>query len=252
MSELSLTRFKCCTKCNIFKPASFEFFYRLKSGKYGFHPKCKTCSNLDNKAYRKQSPPAEKRKQYIRKLAWMKRNPDKVKAQQKAWREANSDKVKAIRRKQYIQNKERENDQCKQYYWSNREQRIADMAVYREANREYFRRWRLDNREKRRQEKQTRLARKAGASGSHTQTEVWQMLEDQCHVCCYCEVPLFGNFHVEHMIPLSRGGSDDWSNLGISCGPCNTSKGSKTATEFINLKLFGYIFTEDIPRACSG
>lgn len=39
--------------------------------------------------------------------------------------------------------------------------------------------------------------------------------------------------HVDHLIPLSRGGTDDLENLVWSCEPCNLGKGAKTPGEWI-------------------
>lgn len=60
------------------------------------------------------------------------------------------------------------------------------------------------------------------------------MYEDQCGVCAYCERELGGAYVVEHMIPLSRGGRDDWTNLAISCASCNSRKKTKTVEEFFS------------------
>ena len=57
------------------------------------------------------------------------------------------------------------------------------------------------------------------------------LLELHNYKCDYCNasnVPL----EVEHIIPKSRGGTNNISNLTISCVPCNQRKGSKTASEF--------------------
>lgn len=52
--------------------------------------------------------------------------------------------------------------------------------------------------------------------------------------CFYCEVQLMleGDWHVDHMHPKSRGGSNDISNLAPSCPTCNMKKGRKTVEEF--------------------
>jgi hypothetical protein len=44
---------------------------------------------------------------------------------------------------------------------------------------------------------------------------------------------LFGKYHADHMIPLSRGGLHDWTNIAIACPFYNCSKKSKTAEEFM-------------------
>lgn len=40
--------------------------------------------------------------------------------------------------------------------------------------------------------------------------------------CFYCKRPqTFNTATVEHLIPRARGGTNDYSNVTISCGPCN-------------------------------
>ena len=42
-------------------------------------------------------------------------------------------------------------------------------------------------------------------------------------------------FHVNHLTPVSRNGSDRPKNLQLLCGPCNTRKGDQTDGEFRRL-----------------
>jgi hypothetical protein len=37
--------------------------------------------------------------------------------------------------------------------------------------------------------------------------------------------------HIEHIVPLSRGGSSDETNLWLACAWCNSYKGTKTHAE---------------------
>lgn len=39
-------------------------------------------------------------------------------------------------------------------------------------------------------------------------------------------------FELDHIMPRSRGGSDDPENLVPACGPCNRSKGARTPEEW--------------------
>ena len=53
-------------------------------------------------------------------------------------------------------------------------------------------------------------------------------------ICYWCsEKVTTKNLHVDHIIPLSRGGQDTWDNICASCDKCNMSKGAKTPEEFI-------------------
>jgi len=57
------------------------------------------------------------------------------------------------------------------------------------------------------------------------------LLEKFQRACVYCGetgIPL----EVEHIIPKSRGGTNQISNLTLACNSCNTNKGSRTASEF--------------------
>lgn len=57
--------------------------------------------------------------------------------------------------------------------------------------------------------------------------------------CCFCGVPLNdvkNHAHqktLEHLTPLSRGGSNATCNLAISCRTCNAKKYTLTAEEFV-------------------
>lgn len=54
--------------------------------------------------------------------------------------------------------------------------------------------------------------------------------------CVYCFSPCEDNWHLDHIIPLVKGGTNNKSNLTISCPWCNLSKGSKTVEEFVSVK----------------
>ena len=50
------------------------------------------------------------------------------------------------------------------------------------------------------------------------------------HRCGYCLSPqkyVMGKLEIEHTIPRAHGGSDDESNLWLSCSLCNRYKGSQ-------------------------
>lgn len=52
-------------------------------------------------------------------------------------------------------------------------------------------------------------------------------------VCAICGKPIERNdFTIDHIIPLSRGGSNDLENLQIACHDCNELKGNRMDNEF--------------------
>lgn len=69
------------------------------------------------------------------------------------------------------------------------------------------------------------LARKKQAEGTFTAKDVENLLAQQKYECAYCGADLHRTgFHVDHVKPLSKGGSNWPSNLACACPSCNTSK----------------------------
>jgi 5-methylcytosine-specific restriction endonuclease McrA len=49
------------------------------------------------------------------------------------------------------------------------------------------------------------------------------------HLCLYCGHQFRdGNLTRDHVVPLSKGGRDVWSNVVTACRGCNTRKGCRT------------------------
>ena len=65
-----------------------------------------------------------------------------------------------------------------------------------------------------------------GAEGSHTFEEWLSLVKATGYVCLRClrsDVKLTQ----DHIVPLSKGGSDYIDNIQPLCGPCNSSKGDR-------------------------
>ena len=121
-------------------------------------------------------------------------------------------------------------------------QRLQDKSVYRETHRadlrekaaEYRKQswdvnklWRTSNREKIRLTAARRRARVRGNTiGLVTVRDVKSMLTKPCTYC--------GNKseHIDHVIPLARGGSHSLGNLAPACQPCNLQKNKKFVIEW--------------------
>lgn len=57
------------------------------------------------------------------------------------------------------------------------------------------------------------------------------------YTCCYCgDVFKSSELNLDHILPRSKGGKTDWTNIVTSCIPCNTRKDNKTPSE-ANMKL---------------
>lgn len=50
--------------------------------------------------------------------------------------------------------------------------------------------------------------------------------------CAYCQCDLDGEYHVEHIRPISTGGTNNIQNLCLACPPCNLTASSKVFATF--------------------
>jgi 5-methylcytosine-specific restriction endonuclease McrA len=62
-----------------------------------------------------------------------------------------------------------------------------------------------------------------------TRKNIYQHYEFKC---CYCGKKFnTKDLNLDHVLPKSRGGKTEWSNIVLSCIPCNTDKANKTPQE---------------------
>lgn len=66
--------------------------------------------------------------------------------------------------------------------------------------------------------------------------EVYELLEKQKYKCAECFDPLKKNFHLDHKMPLSRGGPNKIENIQGLCAPCNAAKHCADHLEWARIK----------------
>lgn len=169
-------------------------------------------------------------------MEWAKNNPAKVleagrkygksehgKAKKAEWlaspdaataksRYNTSDKGRACNRRCYAKNPEKRAESTAKHYVENPEMYLS-----------YSR---------------NRRARVRNAEGSHTKDDISRIRKSQKDRCAYCRVGLKKKGHVDHIQPLSSGGSNWPRNLQLLCGPCNLSKHRRHPIEFAQEKGF--------------
>ena len=80
--------------------------------------------------------------------------------------------------------------------------------------------------------KRRRRAREFNATGEYRYSEIMRLYQQQGRVCAYCQQPVIGLPDPEHVLPLSRGGRNDTSNLVAACRACNADKNDLTLSEW--------------------
>lgn len=251
---------KACCQCGDSKPATAEFFHRDKGRKDGLCARCKECacgntrqwyeSNKERRA-EYNNVNRERLNGYARQ--WNAANSKARNEYQRKWRAANRDAYNEYQRRH---NKKRDR---KEYYATYSKLRQEDPA-YRERRAEYMRAyearrkgkrdhktyrlahkeqraaiaktWRAANRERVRMYSRRRRALKAQAEGTHTAADIQAQYKRQKGCCYWCGVKVGDSYHVDHIVPLSRGGTDWPENLVVACQPCNQSKFNKLPHEW--------------------
>lgn len=243
---------KRCIKCQHELPATTEYFHRKSVYPDGLYPYCKGCRKEKSRDYYQRN--AEKIKARAR--DWAKANPDRDKANHARYAQEHSAEVVERATKWNRENPERraeirrawdrEHQAEKVAY--HRLRRSANPEIYRERGRRYRERNRehlrlLDrlrrqrNPEKYRSYVRNRRARIRFNGGTHTPADIRAQIVAQTDKrgilhCWWCGDAITDRYHVDHRIPLSRGGSNDVRNLCISHPLCNQSKCAKLPHEW--------------------
>lgn len=123
------------------------------------------------------------------------------------------------------------------YYWAHREIRLAREAARYAARPEYYRSIkrldRVNNPERYRAADSRKRAYRMAAPGHHSAADINSIRQAQRDRCAYCPKKLsLVKWHVDHIQPLSRGGTNYRNNLQILCAPCNQAKYAKDPIDF--------------------
>ncbi len=236
------------------KAQGIERFFTGKICKHGHvdfrrtsNGACLTCERVQGKTRVDANP--EKYKEYRSQWAkdnrelvngysqkWRDAHPEEAKAADKKWRDANPEKVKEKQRQYYIAHQEQEKEYTRNWILNNRERHRQNQKNWFEANREKELKRISDyakaNPEKTRAYNSKRRARKINAEGHYNSTDVQRIGNLQKWKCAWCSKPCKNDYHVDHYIPLSKGGSNWPSNLCISCPKCNNSKHASDPLDF--------------------
>lgn len=245
---------KFCWSCKKEKPFSD---FGKSSGRWDdLEPKCRQChtdyraANLEKCQKREREHSARRRKENPNKSREDSRrqyaaHPDRAleeaaRTARKKDRENNP--IHAVRRED---SRRRKNERERQRRSGNREQinarerelreiRILADPTYMDRSRKSSKRYHQANPEVIRAIRRNRKARVRNASGRHTAQDVAELFKRQKGRCAHawCRVRLKGGYHVDHIVPIAKGGSNDRRNIQLLCEPCNLKKHALDPIDF--------------------
>lgn len=219
---------RVCTICKEYK--SFDNYHKAKSRKYGYHNVCKPCKSLsDKKSHQKHR---EKRIEYMSKR--YEENKERLLKECKVYRDNNKESIAEYKKHWHVRNKESVNERSRVWREKNKEQNIESKKNWYRNNRDRV----YANISKRRSSKFFVRFSKFMRN---------DILERDNWECQSCGVKVHdrnigGNdkrylwddefkAHLDHVIPISKGGDSTPENIQVLCRTCNLSKKAKTDYE---------------------
>jgi 5-methylcytosine-specific restriction endonuclease McrA len=149
-------------------------------------------------------------------------DPEKYRECRRRYEDANPTKAAERRQRLKLENPEKHAERVAHLNaWkaANPERAKAAAAAYRRANIDQHRTYHAN-----------RKARKR-AGGTHTVADIGDLLRLQKCKCAICKTSIRDRYHIDHITPLARGGSNVRANLQLLCPPCNHRKSDRDPIE---------------------
>jgi 5-methylcytosine-specific restriction endonuclease McrA/uncharacterized protein (UPF0212 family) len=251
---------KKCPKCGDTKPV--EAFYNSKSSKDGLQPRCKSCcaeysavwvvANSERVATSSSAYyQANKERVAERHAAYRSENKAKISASIAAWRTANKEIIDIKSRAWLDANRDKYDKYQTLYRAENREKEAARSAAWYAANKERRNQltaaWAAANPDARRIHKHNRRARESQNGGALSKGITEKLFKLQQGKCACCGESLFTlpsgkvdgkKVHLDHIMPLSKGGTNTDQNMQLLTSTCNLEKHKKDPIDFMQSRGF--------------
>jgi 5-methylcytosine-specific restriction endonuclease McrA len=171
------------------------------------------------------------------------------KEEKKSYYEANKKETLAKQKIRYIENI----DISKAYYQANKDK----MKIYRESKKEtlkpYFAKYRAEHKEQRSayasiyqkanpegkiRSESKRRALKLQSIGELSKGLSEKLFKLQLGKCPCCRLSLGKNYHMDHIMPLTKGGTNTDDNIQLLRAVCNLQKSNKHPVDFMQSRGF--------------
>lgn len=185
---------KACTKCGELKPATLDYFPRRGDYPDSLASWCKVCT----REYQRQ---------------WSKANPDKESAKHKRYRRAHAETVRTYHQ---------------EYGRTHKALKAKLQRRFHRLNPNKGKEYYAKNPERYRRKQRVTNNRRRAAEGSFTDQQAQWQYERQQGRCFWCSEPVtYADAHLDHIIPVTRYGTNWIANIVCSCSRCNLQKGTK-------------------------
>lgn len=196
--------YKWCPRCRQVLP--HEAFQRCASTRDGCQTACRECRNKAAREHRLANHDTVRE----RERAAFARNREGNLARIAAWGERNPDRIHAAKARY----RETHRDACREY---NREYARTHPDVAKRAKARF-------NARHPERVRSYILLRKARIRGApvverFTRAEIYERDNGRCHICGR-KVPRSA-YHIDHLVPVSRGGEHSRRNVAVACPSCN-------------------------------
>lgn len=234
MTNNSIAFSKSCSKCGNIHPLTSEFFKPVSHHKDGYSSHCRNCIRADGREYmrnrRKDPVFLERQHEYDRQRMQIPEVRERKLAQRKE-----REKLPEVRARRRITDKARldrnpEIRKRKSAYIRELRKDPVWREYFKDYNRQYFKSEhgkaviaRCDAK---------RRALELSSEGEYTVEDVKTALRSQKYKCWWCGIALKGVWHIDHRVPLSKGGTNWSNNICITCPHCNLSKNNKLPHEW--------------------
>lgn len=233
-----MNEYKTCSKCRQQKPLSaFSRHNGTKSSKSGYRSTCKSCDVEYNRLYRERN----REKVNANKRRWAKENRHLIRPGDARYRERNRDRIKEYYAEWRLKNLDAIRAYQKQYAIENRERKALLDKLWAQSNKDRVnaasRRYRAKHPEKVAQIKKAQATKHPETKRNNSLRRRARLVQNGIYLvtkkdiakiianpCAYCGSKAE---HIDHVIPIAKGGAHKVGNLVAACQSCNQRKSDK-------------------------
>jgi len=180
--------------------------------------KCIECSAESSKKHWAENKSCPERK--AKRAKYNSENKKTINEYVKSYRSENKEQVRA--RDRAYRKRNIDARRCLEKKWQK-----ENVELIKEINKVASTLYRKNNPEKRKAAVQNCMANRKMAEGRYVAADVIRILKGQKMKCAACSVCLKKGYHMDHIFPLSKGGTNWPDNLQALCAACNLSKSAK-------------------------